>query len=49
MLLSDADKEDAGNYKIEAINDSGSASCEVGVKVKGKLDTSTQLYLEFGY
>ena len=34
--FSDADPDDTGNYKIEVSNDSGTAACAFGVKVKGE-------------
>ncbi len=32
----DADPDDAGNFRLELTNDSGTAAADFGVKVKGK-------------
>ncbi len=36
MSVLDADPDDAGNFRLELTNDSGTAAAEFGVKVKGK-------------
>ena len=43
MLLSDAEKDDTGRYKIEITNASGTGVCEVPVKVKGKTFNSMKV------
>jgi len=35
--VSDADKDDTGKYKVEVSNESGTGTCEIPVKVKGRL------------
>ena len=35
ICCSDAEKDDAGKYKLDIINDSGVGTCDIPIKVRG--------------